>query len=265
MNIFLNREVAMANNYCIKHSLPNYINTNENKNTIQVKLSLRKHNYLSPNPVLSDLNNFLITDDQNQKYILLNKSLNNNGFNQLGISQKTENDLIRKMMKIKSSSQFSNKDDCSNVFSLLNIDSDNKKVPLNTNDSRKCISKKHISKNFFTKEEDEKIKKLVKHFGTACWPIVASFLDGRTPKQCRDRYFHYLIPGIFQGEWSKKEDELLIEKYNELGSKWSQIQSFFPNRNAISIKNRWNFIFHQNFETLKEKKDNLKTDDEKIK
>ncbi|KAK8867192.1 hypothetical protein M9Y10_010169 [Tritrichomonas musculus] len=106
-------------------------------------------------------------------------------------------------------------------------------------------SNKKNSRVHFTKEEDDKIKELVKKFGTKNWSIIALFMDGRTAKQCRDRYSNYLIPGFFQGEWSKEEDELLKKLYSENGSKWSIIQTYFPNRSSNSIKNRWYYFLRK--------------------
>lgn len=94
----------------------------------------------------------------------------------------------------------------------------------------------------FTNEEDEKIKKLTEKFGTRNWPLIASFIEGRTPKQCRDRYSNYLIPGFFQGQWTKEEDELLTKLYIQNGPKWSFLQKSFPSRSANSIKNRWQYF-----------------------
>ena len=66
----------------------------------------------------------------------------------------------------------------------------------------------------FSKEEDETIVRLTKTYGKQ-WRLISNFVKGRTPKQCRDRYTNYLIPGFFNGEWSKDEDDLLIKLYEE--------------------------------------------------
>lgn len=100
----------------------------------------------------------------------------------------------------------------------------------------------------FTKEEDDRIKQLVAHFGTGHWNLVANYMERRTAKQCRDRYLNYLIPGCFQGEWSKSEDDLLIKLYKEIGPRWSVIQKYFPNRGPNSIKNRWNYFISKQYQ-----------------
>lgn len=94
------------------------------------------------------------------------------------------------------------------------------------------------SKQFFTTEEDDMLKKLVKHFGTKNWFTISLFMKDRSAKQCRDRYINYLTPGVFQGEWTKEEDKLLLKLYNEFGPKWSLIKNKMPNRSSNAIKNR---------------------------
>lgn len=109
----------------------------------------------------------------------------------------------------------------------------------------------------FTAEEDEKIKFLTEKYGTKNWSLIASYMHERTPKQCRDRYSNYLVPGYFKGEWSKEEDELLQRLYNEHGPKWSILKKSFPYRSSNSLKNRWNYFLCRQ-EGTDEKNDNEK-------
>ena len=94
----------------------------------------------------------------------------------------------------------------------------------------------------FSKEEDDKIKELVKIFGTRNWLIVSSFIKGRSSKQCRDRYCNSLQTESYKRGWSKEEDELITRLYNKVGPKWSIIKKSFPHRSSHSIKNRWCFF-----------------------
>lgn len=94
----------------------------------------------------------------------------------------------------------------------------------------------------FTPDEDEKLKHLANKYGTRSWSLISTYLEGRTPKQCRDRYSNYLFPGFFKGEWTNEEDCLLFKLYNEFGPKWSKIKKSFPDRSSNSIKNRWNYF-----------------------
>ncbi|KAK8885269.1 hypothetical protein M9Y10_040715 [Tritrichomonas musculus] len=102
------------------------------------------------------------------------------------------------------------------------------------------LPNKHRKK--FSPEEDEILTEMVDKLGPKNWNRIAQFLPYRTARQCRDRYCNYLAPGFFNGEWLKEEDDLLYEKYKEIGPKWVQINSFFKNRSPNSLKNRWNYF-----------------------
>ena len=94
----------------------------------------------------------------------------------------------------------------------------------------------------FTQEEDTKLCQLVNQYGAKKWDQIAKMMPGRTGRQCRDRYRNYLIPGFFNGQWSQEEDELLHEKFNQMGRQWARMMQFFPGRSANSLKNRWNYF-----------------------
>lgn len=99
---------------------------------------------------------------------------------------------------------------------------------------------KHRKK--FSAEEDEILSEMVEKFGPKKWNRIAQYLPFRTARQCRDRYCNYLAPGFFNGEWLQEEDDLLYEKYKEIGPKWAQMKAFFKNRSPNSLKNRWNYF-----------------------
>lgn len=131
-----------------------------------------------------------------------------------------------------------------NVLKSTNFKINTRDVNYLLKNTKKANSKNSIKNTriLFTKEEDDMIKKLVEQFGTHHWNLIANCMERRTAKQCRDRYLNYLIPGCFQGEWSKEEDSLLLKLFNEIGPKWSVIQKYFPKRGPNNIKNRWNYF-----------------------
>jgi len=104
---------------------------------------------------------------------------------------------------------------------------------------RKTMNPQANSRSSFTSEEDEKLKEMVAKYGESNWNDISRHFPGRTTRQCRERYRHYLNPMIKNGEWTREEDELLLEKYEEFGSKWVQIAKFFNSRTDINVKNRW--------------------------
>ncbi|KAK8867193.1 Myb- protein B [Tritrichomonas musculus] len=205
-------------------------------------------NYNIPCPLFTNANNInLMIPPQSFCNDLQNK------FDQI---QQMNDNLIQKTMKTNYKSQIKKFND-----EMLDLIIDDFYKNKKNNDSDSTISSnssknKRNIRSHFTKEEDEKIKELVNTFGTKNWSIIASLLEGRTAKQCRDRYSNYLIPGYFQGEWSNEEDKLLLKLYKKFGSKWSIIQTYFPIRSSNSIKNRWHYFLRKN------DKLNLENDDE---
>ena len=147
--------------------------------------------------------------------------------------------------------------------SINNVHTINCQACIDANITIPSIKKKKRPRQFFSSDEDKKLQELVGRLGAKSWLEISSFMEGRTAKQCRDRYINYLVPGVFQGEWTKEEDELLKQLFQEKGPKWSIIKNHFPNRSANSIKNRWSSFIHRKnnnekdfLDTNKEKNDN---------
>ena len=135
-----------------------------------------------------------------------------------------------------------NQDDEDDSLPLSSPQSSSSKLPSPKSSSSPSISSS-TSRRKFTEEEDKLLSKLVSEMGPRKWDQIAKNMpNNRTARQCRDRYSNYLIPGFFNGEWSKEEDELLYKKYQEYGPKWAVIKEFFTNRSPNAIKNRWNYF-----------------------
>ena len=100
-------------------------------------------------------------------------------------------------------------------------------------------------KQKFTKEEDEILRKQVQIHGEKHWNSVASFLQGRTAKQCRERWKNYLSPEVSNSEWTQEEDLLLYNLIKKLGKKWSQLATYFKTRTDVMLKNRWALLNRQ--------------------
>ena len=99
--------------------------------------------------------------------------------------------------------------------------------------------KKRKQRSKFTTEEDAKLLSLIEKYGTTNWIMIANAMETRTPRQCHDRYVFYLDPSINKAEWSEAEENLLIEKFNELGTSWKLIATFFNGRTEIDLKNKF--------------------------
>ena len=100
-------------------------------------------------------------------------------------------------------------------------------------------------KQKFSKEEDEILRKQVQIHGEKHWNYVASFLKGRTAKQCRERWKNYLSPEVSHSEWTQEEDLLLYNLIKKLGKKWSQLATYFKTRTDVMLKNRWALLNRQ--------------------
>lgn len=93
-------------------------------------------------------------------------------------------------------------------------------------------------KRKFSAEEDATLISLVGHYGLNHWDAIASAMQDRSPRQVRERWQHYLSPTLNRSEWTREEDALLLQKYQEFGAKWKKMERYFC-RSDISIKNRF--------------------------
>lgn len=114
----------------------------------------------------------------------------------------------------------------------------------------KKIPARSLPKHKFSQKDDEKLKEIVQRVGEDDWDEVARQMGPRNARQCKDRWDNYLSPKINKEPWTEEEDELLIKKQLEIGSKWVQIAKFFKGRTDASVKNRWQML------DRKEKKQN---------
>jgi hypothetical protein len=113
--------------------------------------------------------------------------------------------------------------------------------------SSKCTNKRIR----FSKEEDNQLKELVLEYDKD-WNLISSLMDGKNIRQVKDRYLNILSPDLNRDPWTDEDDELLKQKINEIGKKWTKILEFFRNRTAISLKNRWLILEKKQTPKMKE-------------
>ncbi|XP_068794484.1 transcriptional activator Myb isoform X3 [Struthio camelus] len=102
------------------------------------------------------------------------------------------------------------------------------------------VGKRHLGKTRWTREEDEKLKKLVEQNGTEDWKVIANFLPNRTDVQCQHRWQKVLNPELIKGPWTKEEDQRVIELVQKYGPKrWSVIAKHLKGRIGKQCRERW--------------------------
>ena len=113
----------------------------------------------------------------------------------------------------------------------------------NITKSQEKMNNSQVSRrNFFTEKEDHLLTMATINHKKEKWSVIAKYVPGRTPKQCRDRWVNYLQPSLTFEPWTEEEDELLVSLVNIHGTHWSKMMTKFPNRSANSIKNRWYWL-----------------------
>ena len=125
------------------------------------------------------------------------------------------------------------------------------KTMTNAKPVRACKSK-------FTQEEDLQLVKLILSQKEPDWSWIASQMPNRNPRQCRERWANYLNPNLHKGEWTEEEDNIILEKKNVHGQKWSIIASYLNGRSGNDVRNRWLMLMRHSQKKKNQKAKELK-------
>lgn len=74
------------------------------------------------------------------------------------------------------------------------------------------------------------------------WNQVSIYIGTRTPRACQMFFNDQKLKEGTIKNWTKEEDDLLIEKAKEYGTCWKQIADFFPDRQASSLTTRFKYL-----------------------
>ncbi|KAH9253643.1 hypothetical protein BASA81_008261 [Batrachochytrium salamandrivorans] len=106
------------------------------------------------------------------------------------------------------------------------------------------VLKPGLKKGTWQPEEDDLLARQVGEFldtgaDSPNWTSIAKHIEGRTAKQCRERWRCNLDPQIKKTEWSPEEDVMILNMQQALGNRWALLAKQLPGRTENAIKTRF--------------------------
>jgi hypothetical protein len=109
----------------------------------------------------------------------------------------------------------------------------------------KLITKQGTARsNWWTTDEDNKLKYLVQIHGSKDWAAMATLVPGRTKSQCTSRWYYFskvsTDPATVHNRWTVDEDNKLKDLVQMHGGKdWAAITALVPDRTQHQCSRRW--------------------------
>lgn len=102
-------------------------------------------------------------------------------------------------------------------------------------------NKKQKVNHRWTEEENKLLKDLVAKYGPKNWKNIAEALGNRhSADQCNQHWHRVVDPNIVKGDWTQEEDDLLMEKVQQLGeSSWTKVAEYIEGRTDIQCRHRY--------------------------
>ncbi|CCE83539.1 Piso0_004117 [Millerozyma farinosa CBS 7064] len=114
----------------------------------------------------------------------------------------------------------------------------------------------YVKGGVWTNVEDQILKAAVSKYGLNQWDRVASLLTKKSAKQAKARWNEWLNPHINKTEWSREEDEKLLNLARLLPNQWRSISSIMD-RTAAQCVDRYQQL-------LEEKDNDTKIEDDDL-
>lgn len=100
--------------------------------------------------------------------------------------------------------------------------------------------KKYVNRGRWTKEEDDKLRRVLGNSTSWDWPSVAGLFHDRTEVQCQHRWYKVLNPELVKGPWTKEEDDKVLNLVRQYGPKrWTLISKHLKGRTGKQCRERW--------------------------
>nr|QSD99753.1 MYB family transcription factor [Melilotus albus] len=116
------------------------------------------------------------------------------------------------------------------------------------------FDKNGTKKGAWSEEEDQRLIAHIEKHGHPNWrqlPRAAGL--ARCGKSCRLRWMNYLRPNLKRGNYTQKEEQMIMELHKKHGNKWSLIAESLPGRSDNEIKNYW----HSNLQKFSRRNDSV--------